>query len=304
MIRLDDSHNYILITPIKDEYENILRLKQTVLNQTVKPILWVILDGDNNDDSFQMINKIFEEYEWIYIIKQKKFHERGYSHINFAQAVNEGYQHAKHICKKKGISYSFIGKIDATVLLAKDYFKILLSEMKKDQKLAIICGRETLYNKGKKTKTHLFNIPRIGFKDIRLYNKEFFEGVAGYPLSYCPDSILLIKAINNGLNVKISDEACFIETRLGGTKIGIWKGMKLKGKAMYVLGYHPILLFLNALYTSLKTPPHYQGLPIIWEYILCILRRDEKIKDEDVLEYYGKKRLKEIINSILGKIIG
>ncbi|MFH2112159.1 MAG: glycosyltransferase family A protein [Candidatus Bathyarchaeota archaeon] len=290
--------NYILLTPIKDEQENLSVLKETVLNQIVKPKVWVIIDGNSKDDSIQTADKLFKKYEWISIIKQKNFLERGYSHMNFAQAVNEGYHYAKNICKDKNINYYFIGKIDATVKLTKDYFKMLLLEMNDDPKLAITCGSHIYYYKRKKIINNIFEMPLTGFEDIRLYRKEFFEEIGGYPLFYSPDSILLIKAINRGWNVKISDKTYFIDTRLGGTKIGIWNGMKLKGKSMYVRGYHPILMFLNALYISLKFPPHYQALPMICTYLSNFIRQEEKIQDEEILEYYGKKRLKDIIHSL------
>lgn len=299
MIRVRDKHNYILITPIKDEYENLLKLKQTVFNQTIRPKLWVIVDGNSKDESLKIAHKIFKEYKWIYIIKQNQFFEKKYSHRNFAQAVNEGYEYAKSISYNKGIIYSFIGKIDATVILMKDYFEILLSEMEKDPKLAIICGLQVLYYKGKNI--YFRPLPSIrftGFNDIRLYRKEFFENICGYPLTSSPDGNLLIKAVNREWKIKVTNETYHVETRLGGSKIGTWKGMKLKGKAMYTLGYHPILMCLNAFYTSLKFPPYYQGLPMILGYILGVIRRDEKILDEEILQYYGEKRLKDIIHSI------
>jgi NADPH:quinone reductase-like Zn-dependent oxidoreductase len=47
--------------------------------------------------------------------------------------------------------------------------------------------------------------------------------------------------------LKIDDNAYFTETRLGGTKIGMWRGYKLKGEAMYFFRRIIILLLLQIL---------------------------------------------------------
>lgn len=292
--------NYILITPIKDEVENLPRLKEIVLDQTVKPLIWVIVDSGSEDGSFQLSRRLFVKYEWVYIIKQQKIFESGYGCENFAEAINEGYEYAKNLCYEKGINYSFVGKTDATPVLAKDYFGTLLSYMNDDPKIAITCGTQILHYKGKRiTIGSLFNVPLTGFNDIRLYSKQFFEEVGGYPLTFsAPDGILLIKAVNRGWKIKVIDKTNFIKTRLGGSKLGIWKGLILKGKKLYFLGHHPVLLLLNAFRISFKSPPHYQALPMIYGYLQCVIERHEKIQDKEVLEYY-EKRLKEIICRLL-----
>ena len=137
-------------------------------------------------------------------------------------------------------------------------------------------------------------------QDIRLYRKEFFEEMGGYPLNYSPDTILLVKAINRGWDAKITSSTYYYKKRLGGiggSKQGIWKSYKLKGKAFYFLGYDVIFLFLNSFYISIKYPPHYQGFAIIHGYILSILNHDPKIEDKEVRDYFGK-RISRILKSI------
>ena len=42
--------NYVLVTPIKNEEANLPGLIDSIENQDLKPILWVIVD-DSSDDS-------------------------------------------------------------------------------------------------------------------------------------------------------------------------------------------------------------------------------------------------------------
>ena len=296
--------SYILITPIKDEADNLLKLKETIFNQTVKPLIWVIGDGNSKDGSFQLAKELFEDYEWIHVIKQTTFFEKGYSHANFAAGFNDCYEYAKKICTENNIKYSFIGKTDATPVLANNYFEVLIEEMNNDPNLAFTCGlQQDEFKNSKQVLNQFAGISNIGINDIRMYSREFLEEMERYPNTYSPDVVLQIKALNRGWKVKLTERTYFVETRLGGSKIGVWKGYKLKGRGMYVLGYHPLLTLLNAIYFFVKIPPYYQGCAIIHGYLISFIKKEEKINDTEVIEYFWNKRLKEIIHAFLNKFI-
>lgn len=290
---------YMLITPIKNEEVNLQQLKKTILAQSLKPVLWVLVDSGSTDNSYQLSQDIFNMYDWIHIIKQKTFFEQGYGHKNFSQAINEGYNYARKVSSN---DIKYVGKTDATPLLSREYFEILFNEMERNPKLAIICGIQYIIEDNKKIEIKpMQNVALTGFNDIRLYRRGFFEQVNGYPISFSPDSVLLIKAINRGWSVKVVEKTHFLKPRLGGSKIGVWNGYKLKGRAMYNLGYHPILCILNSLANSIKISPHYQFIPMVSGYFLCAIKREEREVDCEVLNYFGKDRLKQIFRSLIKK---
>ena len=291
--------SYILITPIKDEEQNLNLLKISVINQILKPKLWVIVDSFSSDNSFEAAEELFKDYEWIHVIKQKNLLEKGYGHINFAQAINEGYKYAKNCCEEKKIIFKYIGKLDAAVSLKKDYYKILIEEMENNSNLAFVCGilHVVLENNKKIINKPSARSKTMGVQDIRIYNKDFFEEMDGYPLNFSPDTILLIKAINRGWDFKVIQRTYYEKKRLGGTggsKIRVWSAYKLKGKAMYTLGYDFIFVFFNSLYNSYKYPPHYQAIASIYGYILCSIKKENKIDDKEVIEYFGKRLSKNL----------
>jgi len=42
---------YVLITPVKDEEKLLRDVIESVINQTVKPVLWLIIDDGSTDGS-------------------------------------------------------------------------------------------------------------------------------------------------------------------------------------------------------------------------------------------------------------
>lgn len=45
----DSSHKYIVVTPCKNEGENLPNLIASVVAQTIMPVLWVIVDDGSTD---------------------------------------------------------------------------------------------------------------------------------------------------------------------------------------------------------------------------------------------------------------
>jgi glycosyltransferase involved in cell wall biosynthesis len=275
-----------------------------VFQQTVKPVLWVICDGNSKDGTYDIAKRIFDGYDWVHVIRQTSYLEKGYSHKNFALAVNDCYSHAKDTCIKNNIQYSYIGKIDATPLLSPDYFQVLIDELENDHHLAFACGVE--YYQARNT-IKIFTpltkrISYAGINDIRLYQRAFFEQMNGYPVSFSPDTVLLVKAKGMGLGFKITRKTHYFEPRLGGSKIGNWKGFKLKGRAMFYLNYHPLLTLLNTL-DFMTYYPYYTGLATMYEYILCFIRKEEQTSDNEIRDYFWNKRLSDIFKTLLGNRI-
>jgi hypothetical protein len=202
------------------------------------------------------------------------------------------------------MDFPYVGKVDATVVPAADYFEKLMSEMTKDRRLAFSCGIEHLQVDGKViTIRHLKTDRMIGFNDIRLYRSEFLKEMGGYPLSFSPDSILIVKALRRGWDVRIVPGAHYTESRIGGYKIGVWKGYVLKGMGMYFLGYHPVLVVLNAVFNS-RLPPHYQGLAMSFGYVSSAIKRSETTADKEVFDFFRHQRPKEVIRILIEKCKG
>jgi hypothetical protein len=141
-----------------------------------------------------------------------------------------------------------------------------------------------------------------GFNDNRLYRKEFLDEVGGYPLTYSPDTILLIKAMNRGWRIRIFPDTFYVDNRIGGSKIGMWKGFKLKGRALYHLGYHPLLVIGNFVYLCMTYSPHHCGFALLQGYLESLVKHEGHIEDGEVYSYFHRQRLREIAKTLLPKI--
>ena len=289
--------SYILVTPIRNEIDNLESLAESVLRQTIKPVLWVIaVDSNCVDGSYEAALSMFKGYDWIAVVERSDPADYLYSHASFAKTVNFAYESAQKICRSRQLEYDFIGKTDAAVILANNYFETLIELLTYCSNIAFSCGIQRLRIDGKTITIPVNRYDKLqGLNDIRLYSRDFFEEIGGYPITPSPDTVLFVKAIRSNWNVEISDKTFFIKKRLGGSQLGIWKGYKLKGQHQFYLGYHPFLAFALSVYHTVKIPPHYQGIAMFYGFLTSALRGDERIQDRQIIDYFWRIRPKDVL---------
>ena len=285
----ENNMSYVLITPVKNEEINLPNLAECIARQTYLPSIWIIVDDNCIDQTPEIIKNLMSRYDWIYSIKKKEINE--YGHLSFAVSVKIGYEYAKDICKQKNICYDYVGKIDADILLPENYFQILIDEFKSDLKLGILSGSIIEINETKERKYILDE-----FADERLYRKEFLEDVRGFPITYSPDTILLIKAKFKGWKFSVVKNLYFHQIRKSYPK-DIWVRMKNRGYGRYTLNYHPFLVVLNALYMTLQRP-HYHSVAYCYGYLIGVIKRGKKIEDLEIRYYFRYTRWNEMLEKI------
>jgi glycosyltransferase involved in cell wall biosynthesis len=287
-----------LITPIRNEKDNLGHLKETVLRQDMRPDLWVIVVGKSDDGSLEAARETFSDLDWVQVLPQESY-APGHGHKNFARGVNDGLRRILEL--EAGRPYQYISKIDATVDLDQDYFQRLAARLDSDEVLAIVCGREGFTDAaGKGVPIQPSGDEIIGFNDNRLYRRDFLVEMGGYPISISPDTVLLVKSIKSGRRQMVDPGTSYRDRRLGFSKEGSWKGYFEWGRGMYSLDYHPLLSLTVAVYFGVRFRPHYQGLALPLGYFKAFIDREGKIDDPEIRRYFRKERLVLVARSWFG----
>lgn len=288
-----------LITPIRNERDQLTRLRETVLGQKLRPDLWVIVVGQSTDGSLEAAQGLFSDLDWVQVVPQRT-HAPGHGHMNFARGVNDGLDVVRQ--HEEGSHFQYLAKVDATVDLDPDYFLKLAEALDADPELVIACGEESFEAAGgrKAVPTQPSGDIIIGFNDNRLYKRDFLMSMGGYPVSISPDTVLLVKSYQARKRQKVVTTTGYRERRLGFSKEGAWAGYFQWGRGMYRLDYHPLLMLTVAVYFGLRFSPHYQGLALPMGYTKAFIDREERIADPEVRRYFRKERLQQVARSWFG----
>lgn len=290
---------YILITPAKNEASNLPQVANSVLQQTVLPKLWVIIDDGSSDNTPDIIKKLVARYSWIKSI-QLPPHPRDVT-FHYSYVCKCGFDYIIDICQSASIEYEYIGLLDADTILEDTYFEKLIIEFNKENLLGIASG-------------HIIDVPsgmvhwNILKKDRpnkkwprgsgRLWKKKCFFETGQYLVEPSPDSISNIKALLR--NWKIAQFGFILAQQLRETcsAEGVWKGYMGEGHCAYYLNKHPLLILINSIYYSTKKP-YYIGFAFFYGYYSGVVHRGKKIRDPEIKEYYWNERLREYLPHFL-----
>lgn len=282
--------NYILVTPIKNEEKNINQLINSIANQTICPVLWVIVNDYSTDNSYRHISAAEKKYSWIRCIKPSSERKERDLGFHLPKIMQEGFDFAYQACKSENISFEFVGNVDGDIRPNKDYFENLVKEFEMNPKLGVASGSPVIKYKGKYIRPKNADIPSGG---AMLLNKNCFEVCGGIPQSYSYDSVLNVKARLNGWEVKRFHSAEHHSTRYARGADSNWKRYVTLGKSHYYIGYNPLLVVLKGIKFSFGSP-RTRGFAYIYGYMRDLLTLKKKIPDKDVQQYFRYKKFKEI----------
>ena len=155
--------DYILLTPVKNEQETIEEMIKSIICQTKKPALFVIIDGASTDQTRNIVEEYSKKFSWIVLAYQHTFSDIG-GHINFSVAMRDAYRFALRYCQAKKIKYNYVGKLDGDNIVSENFFANLIRKFEADDKLGAASGFS--YTDGKQDR-----FPKDEMPDKRLYGK-------------------------------------------------------------------------------------------------------------------------------------
>lgn len=282
-------NQYVLITPAKNEEKNLQDLIQSIADQTVKPIFWVIVDDGSTDDSPNIIQKAMEKYDWIQSIRLSE-HPRDIGK-HYAYVCNEGFDFATKFCGEKNVFYEYIGIVDADMRLEVDFFYKLINEFEKNPKLGIASGDEYYYENGKLVLEDMRDDLPVGC--MRLWKRTCFDETGKYCISDFPDSVSNAMAKLKGWDTRKFNYIKAIQVRKTRGLDGLWNGYKIVGMADYFRNYHPLFVFAKGMKYLFKYP-YYPGVGYWYGYSISLLLRRDKIDNEMIRQYYYNTKYQEV----------
>jgi len=266
------------VTAAKNEENLLPRLATSIIRQSVKPLLWVIVDDGSEDKTASIIKDLKSKYNWV---KGLRLHGGGrYSLSEYGDVLKKGFEYAIRECKQMRINYDFLGIVDADIVLGTRYFEKLLKESEENSKLGIASG--IIWEKNEKMNFQTTENVRGAAMFIR---RECYEMIDGISSPVSPDTVLIVKAKNRGWQVRTFHCVKAIHQRKTFGKINSRRACKELGEENYYLNYHPINAFLTGIYYAVNGSPS-KGLSFLVGYSASFLLKKKKIGDEEIKEYF------------------
>lgn len=221
-----------IITPAKNEAQNVFSLVQSVANQTVIPNIWIFVNDDSTDnteevfwESIQFFKDQFKAVD-VKCIKHEIENKEYALGNKYSTVVRFGLDYLESF--QQVVSYNYVGILDCDVVLPSNYYEKLLNYFNQDDRLGIASAGsqiEVELNGSSVMTSNNFDHAPSGF---RLWRRECFEDT-GYYISISQDSVSEARAIMLGWRVR-SFPSLVVYTRKRGEKFNY----SYYGKSDYV----------------------------------------------------------------------
>lgn len=207
-----------LVTPIKNELDNLPLLIKSVEEQTHKIALWILLDDASTDGSTEYLNanipkiKNVENVLFFYISELPEEYKLG---SKYSQLISYGFNKFFEYTQRHAIRYDFIGILDSDCFPHKDYYRNLLEKFIVLHRLGIASGIINIKKEDKKIKDK--SPSRWAHGGIRVWRMECFVE-AGYMIGQSADAISSARAWTTGWQSQ-SFKDSIVETRELGARV-------------------------------------------------------------------------------------
>ena len=275
--------NYVLITPARNERENIVRTIQAVVRQTVRPAKWVIVSDGSTDGTDEIVRKYLAECDWIELVRRTERAERNFA--GKADSFNAGYS-----CVKE-LKFDIIGNLDADISFADDYFSFLLGKFSEDPTLGVA---GTPFREGTDTYDYRFTSIEHVSGACQLFRRECFDEIGGYtPLKQGGvDLVASITARMNGWKTRaFTEKMCEHHRQTQFGKHFNRAAEFRSGYLDYLMGAHPIWELFRCIYQSSKRPLLIRGAWLLAGYSCALLRRAERPVSKEFIAFRGEEQM-------------
>jgi biofilm PGA synthesis N-glycosyltransferase PgaC len=269
--------SYAVVTPARDEAENLPRLAACLAAQTIRPQAWKIVDNGSSDGTLEAARLIAAEHDWVEVLSLP-----GTAHADRGAPVVRALQAGIAALDDPEI----VVNVDADISIDPDYFERLLAKFDADPALGIASGSAFELERGEWRQRFVTDTTVWGAS--RAYRRECLLELLPFEERIAWDGVDEFKANARGWRTTAFEELPFRHHRREGQRDGsAWRARRNQGNAAHYLGYRPSYLVLRALWHTRREPA---ALGLIWGYTAAALRREPQSEDKDAREFLRRRQ--------------
>ncbi len=276
---------YTIVTPVRDEEDYLETTLMSVIDQTIKPTEWIIVNDGSIDGTGRIIDEYSKKYPWIHAFHRvnRGFRKAGGGVVD---AFYDGY---KVRTEEVG---DFIVKLDGDLSFDNDYFERCFEYFSQSPDIGI--GGGTIYNVVNGAlvmEPHpLFHVRGA----TKIYKKECWDAIGGLLNAPGWDTLDEVKANMLGWKTQTFPDLKVIHYRYTGAADGQWRTYVKYGRANYISGYHPLFMFLKSLRRAFNKPVLLGALGLLYGFVSGYFKGIPRVDDKALIAYLRKQQLNKI----------
>jgi len=277
-------NSYVLISPCRNEADFMRKTLDSVVNQSIEPKLWVIVDDGSTDDTPVILKEYAEKYHFITVLMREN---RG--HRSVGPGVIEAFYYGYDSIDVD--QFDFICKFDLDLDLPTKYFETLIQRMNDNPRIGTCSGKA--YFKDKKTDELISekcgNEMSVGM--TKFYRRGCFKEIGGFVRQVMWDGIDCHRCRQLGWIAISWDEPDlqFIHLRpMGSSQQSIFTGRMRHGFGQYFMGTGLIYMLASSIFRMLHPPYFVGGMAMFWGYTKSLLSQPPRFEDKVLRQFINQ----------------
>lgn len=274
---------YCLVSPVRNEERFMRRTLDSVVAQTVRPDLWIVVDDGSSDATPAILADYAARHPWIRVVKRADTGRRRVGG-GVVEAFDQGWAAAPQA------EFDYLCKLDMDLDLPHGYFAGLIELMQADPRLGSVSGKA--YHPGPSNPEGRFDgelISEAIGDDVSLGMTKFwrrtaFEEIGGLVPFVMWDGIDCYMMRMHGWKVYSTDrpDLRFVHLRpMGSSDRNILIGRQRHGLGHWVMGSTPAFVLASALFRLRFRPRLTGSLHLIWGYLKARASNQPRLQDAE-----------------------
>lgn len=263
---MDLRRRFLVISPVRDEAAFLKRTIDSVVAQTVRPTLWLIVDDGSTDETPAIAARAAATHAWIRLHRRPRRGER-----RVGGGVVEAFHEGLALCDADAFEY--VCKLDGDLELPPGYFARVLAQMEREPRLGNFSGKVWLRRPdGRLVPERMGDENAIGA--AKFYRVACFRDIGGFVPGGCWDGIDGHRCRMTGWMARSVDdpELRIVHLRPMGSSVGgLWRGRQRWGRGKWFMGSAWYYVLAVALYRMAERPYVLGGLGILTGYVRALL---------------------------------
>ena len=265
---------YALISPCRNEAEYMRRTLDSVVAQTVRPDLWLIVDDGSSDATPEILAEYAAAHDWIRVAEKP---DRGH------RAVGPGVIEAFYfgLDQIDVTAFDQICKLDLDLDLPPRYFEILIQRMADNPRIGTCSGKPYYRTPAGDLKSEKCG-DEMSVGMTKFYRTACFQDIGGFIREVMWDGIDCHKARQLGWIACSWDEPDlrFEHLRaMGSSQKNILAGRRRHGRGQHFMGSDPLYFIATAVFRMAHRPVVIGGLSMLVGYFSAMLRGQPQLDD-------------------------
>ncbi len=272
----------VIISPCRNEEQFVQLTLDSVVNQTHRPDLWIIVDDGSRDRTAEIVGRYAEAHPWIRLLRRSRGGPRQLG-PGVVAAFNAG------LASLGDEPFDVIAKLDCDLEFGPGTFAAILAHFD-DPRVGMASGT-TLLKVDDKLVSERYTTYHVPGQ-AKFYRRACFRDIGGLQTVYGWDIIDETDARRHGW-LTLSDPGIrIVHHRLQGASFGAFRGRIIWGQGACAICSHPLFALSRGLFRMAERPWLVGGLGFLWGFFSGYFNPNlQRLTDPGLIRYLQQEQL-------------